>query len=175
MRRKRREKMILFKNEYTSDKDAYIALTKAFFISLSPVRAALNYILSAALIGFGIYNLIIAQYTWGVVMTACGALLVLLTAGYPFLMGRSIHKYAADYQPFDMWVEFKEDSFRCSYCQNNNEYSDISAIKESEDYFFILIKGGHAVLKKGCFTVGDENGFASFISEKTSLKIRAAK
>ena len=78
--------MILFKNEYTSDKDAYIALTKAFFISLSPVRAALNYILSAALIGFGIYNLIIAQYTWGVVMTACGALLVLLTAGYPFLM-----------------------------------------------------------------------------------------
>ena len=52
---------------------------------------------------------------------------------------------------------------------------DISAIKESEDYFFILIKGGHAVLKKGCFTVGDENGFASFISEKTSLKIRAAK
>ena len=171
MRRKRREKMILFKNEYTSDKDAYIALTKAFFISLSPVRAALNY----ALIGFGIYNLIIAQYTWGVVMTACGALLVLLTAGYPFLMGRSIHKYAADYQPFDMWVEFKEDSFRCSYCQNDNEYSDISAIKESEDYFFILIKGGHAVLKKGCFTVGDENGFASFISEKTSLKIRAAK
>ena len=90
-------------------------------------------------------------------------------------MGRSIHKYAADYQPFDMWVEFKEDSFRCSYCQNDNEYSDISAIKESEDYFFILIKGGHAVLKKGCFTVGDENGFASFISEKTSLKIRAAK
>ena len=108
-------------------------------------------------------------------MTACGLLLIALTLLYPWLMGRSVEKYAADYEPFDMWVEFRDDGFRCSYCEDDNAYSDITAIKESDRYFFLLIKGGHAVLRKGCFTVGDEAEFAAFIAEKSGLNVRRTK
>ena len=45
--------MIRFKNEHKSDKETYVALTRAFFTSLSPVRAILNYILAALLLVFG--------------------------------------------------------------------------------------------------------------------------
>ena len=138
--------MICFKNEHKSDQETYVALTRAFFTSLSPVRAALNYILAALLLAFGIYNLTAGETAWGIVMTACGLLLIALTLLYPWLMGRSVEKYAAGYEPFDMWVEFRDDGFRCSYCEDDNAYSDITAIKESDRYFFLLIKGGHAVL-----------------------------
>ena len=46
--------MIRFKNEHKSDKETYVALTRAFFTSLSPVRAILNYILAALLLVFGV-------------------------------------------------------------------------------------------------------------------------
>lgn len=167
--------MICFKNEHKSDQETYVALTRAFFTSLSPVRAALNYILAALLLAFGIYNLTAGETAWGIVMTACGLLLIALTLLYPWLMDRSVEKYAADYEPFDMWVEFRDDGFRCSYCEDDNAYSDITAIKESDRYFFLLIKGGHAVLRKGCFTVGDEAEFAAFIAEKSGLNVRRTK
>lgn len=99
--------MICFKNEHKSDQETYVALTRAFFTSLSPVRAALNYILAALLLAFGIYNLTAGETAWGIVMTACGLLLIALTLLYPWLMGRSVEKYAAGYEPFDMWVEFR--------------------------------------------------------------------
>lgn len=62
--------MICFKNEHKSDQETYVALTRAFFTSLSPVRAALNYILAALLLAFGIYNLTAGETAWGIVMTA---------------------------------------------------------------------------------------------------------
>ena len=68
--------MICFKNEHKSDQETYVALTRAFFTSLSPVRAALNYILAALLLAFGIYNLTAGETAWGIVMTACGLLLI---------------------------------------------------------------------------------------------------
>lgn len=108
-------------------------------------------------------------------MTVCGLLLVALTLLYPWLLGRSVEKYAADYEPFDMWVEFRDDGFRCSYCEDDNAYSDITAIKENDRYFFLLIKGGHAVLRKGCFTIGDESEFAAFLAEKSGLNVRRTK
>ena len=157
--------MIRFKNEHKSDKETYVALTRAFFTSLSPVRAILNYILAALLLVFGVYNLTTGETAWGVVMTVCGLLLVVLTLLYPWLLGRSVEKYAADYEPFDMWVEFRDDGFRCSYCEDDNAYR----------YFFLLIKGGHAVLRKGCFTIGDESEFAAFLAEKSGLNVRRTK
>ena len=167
--------MIRFKNEHKSDKETYVALTRAFFTSLSPVRAILNYILAALLLVFGVYNLTTGETAWGVVMTVCGLLLVALTLLYPWLLGRSVEKYAADYEPFEMWVEFRDDGFRCSYCEDDNAYSDITAIKENDRYFFLLIKGGHAVLRKGCFTIGDESEFAAFLAEKSGLNVRRTK
>lgn len=56
------------------------------------MRAALNYILAALLLAFGIYNLTAGETAWGIVMTACGLLLIALTLLYPWLMGRSVEK-----------------------------------------------------------------------------------
>ena len=77
--------MICFKNEHKSDQETYVALTRAFFTSLSPVRAALNYILAALLLAFGIYNLTAGETAWGIVMTACGLLLITLELAARFL------------------------------------------------------------------------------------------
>ena len=172
--------MICFKNEHKSDQETYVALTRAFFTSLSPVRAALNYILAALLLAFGIYNLTAGETAWGIVMTACGLLLIALTLLYPWLMGRSVEKYAAGPVGSVARPGFYEELVAYGKAHDllivhDNAYSDITAIKESDRYFFLLIKGGHAVLRKGCFTVGDEAEFAAFIAEKSGLNVRRTK
>lgn len=83
-------------------------------------------------------------------MTVCGLLLVALTLLYPWLLGRSVEKYAADYEPFDMWVEFRDDGFRCSYCEDDNAYSDITAIKENDPLFL----PAHQRRSRPCFERG---------------------
>ena len=62
--RKGQRPMICFKNEHKSDQETYVALTKPFS-PRSPVRAALNYILAALLLAFGIYNLTAGETAWG--------------------------------------------------------------------------------------------------------------
>lgn len=84
--------MICFKNEHKSDQETYVALTRAFFTSLSPVRAALNYILAALLLAFGIYNLTAGEIRVGHRDDRLRPALIALTLLYPWLMGRSVEK-----------------------------------------------------------------------------------
>ena len=90
-------------------------------------------------------------------------------------MGRSVEKIRGRLRAVRYVGRIRDDGFRCSYCEDDNAYSDITAIKESDRYFFLLIKGDHAVLRKGCFTVGDEAEFAAFIAEKSGLNVRRTK
>lgn len=52
-------------------------------------------------------------------------------------------------------------------------YSEVTAVEESNDFFFILYPGGRAVISaKSDFTIGTPDDFCAFIQEKTGKKIK---
>ena len=163
--------MPIFKVKSNNNLESYFSLSKNCFSSLPKSRMYFNYILSVMLLCLGIYSLAVADFLWGSIMMVCGAVLIALSLSYPKIIMKSFKKTSDAYEAFEMNADFYDDHFKLSYCEDDYQYSDITKLKRDDEYFYIIIRGGHAVFRKSEFISGAPKDFEKFIKEKTGLRM----
>lgn len=126
----------------------------------------------------GLINIAIAVYYGAFLLKNAAIHIAMLLAG-AFLLKLPVN----DLSGYKMWnkyqgqgaridTEFYEDEYRIKYFGNDvpRPYGEIKTLYSDDERFYLFVSEQSAdIIRRDCFTQGNEEDFADFIAEKTGL------